>query len=39
MVGLLACTAVLVMPVVDDPRCARVGTFLGFCLKGGLAHG
>ena len=36
MVGWLACTVVLVMPVVDGPRCAGVGTFLSFCLKGVL---
>ena len=24
------------MPVVDDPRCAGVGIFLSFCLKGVL---
>ena len=39
MVGWLACTAVLVMPVVDDPRCAGVGVgVLSFCLKGDPAH-
>ena len=31
MVGWLACTVVLVIPVVDDPRCVGVGTFLSFC--------
>ena len=35
MVGWLTCAVVLVMTVVDDPRCVGVGTFLSFCLKGG----
>ena len=32
MAGWLACTVVLVMPVVDGPICVEAGTFLGFCL-------
>ena len=35
LVGWLACTVVLVRPVVDDPRYVGVGIFLGFCSEGG----
>ena len=36
MVGWLACAVVLVMLVVDDPKCAGVGTFLSFFIMGVL---
>ena len=36
LVGWLACTEVLVMPVVDGPRCVGVGTSLSFSLEGVL---
>ena len=38
MVGWLPCAVVMVMLVLDDPKCLGVGTFLSFCLKGGPAH-
>ena len=36
MVDWLPCAVVLVMLVVDDPKCVGVGTFLSFCLEGVL---
>ena len=39
LVGWLACTEVLVMPVVDGPRCVGVGTSLSSCLEGDPACG